>query len=175
MGDNLILSPRGFFAHDEIGKEIKELYDKRYDSSVNLQSWHYRQSVLRCAKKAFGSSFSQWALTQAKSGYLYGRRLDFLIDTVCFIIGERRALSVTNWYELLEENVNPKKEAVFPRNIERLKSFPLSTTVEAISKWCSQPNGVEDMVCTLNILFGAHRETDLPHQKGVERLTVRLT
>lgn len=175
MEEDYCLSARGFLSAEDVCAVIKELYDKRYDPSCNTQSWHYRQQVLRVAKKAFGRHFGDWVYRQIKSGYLYGRRLEFVLDTLGYIQGQSRTLSLTNWYELLEEDVRPDTMAQNARTLASLKKYPFSTTVNTLVHWCACEKGIEDMVCTLNILFGEHRSTDLPETRGAERLTFRLS
>lgn len=150
----------GTDAH-ELGVVISELYKETREKAQKTTSWAFRKEVLRIAMLMF-RDFNQWVRSNSYEGYLYGRRYDFLMDTIRFIKTGKRDLSVTNWKELLEEHIPPNKREANQLDISQLIFQPTIKTSELISMWCSQEKGFVDMLCTLDILFGVSRGTDLP-------------
>jgi len=150
-------SARGFliFGERELLDAFKAFYDKRFISGMDLQTWKYRAEGLLLARILFGD-FTQWLYGQLEGEFLYGQRINFLEDTLRFITMGSRAISINNWVDLLEDY--PETNVLIDRqNSERrLKAaFPNPMlTVDAIVSWCKQPAGFDDMIITLNILFG---------------------
>lgn len=154
--------------------KIKELYDRRFDADFKPTSWAYRRAALVLAKTHL-QRFRVWLTEQTNGEYLYGRRLEFLLDTLNFIQTGKRKMGVNNWFELLEENPAPDRYSV-PRNAkEQLFSFeiPYNSIVDLLVQWTTHTGGFDDMVCTLNILFGSGKKATLPRRRVYERLTVR--
>jgi hypothetical protein len=157
-------SPRGFliFGETERLDQFQRYYKSRQAADLNRQTWLHRAEGLRHAKSLFGD-FSQWLYGQLDGEFLYGRRLDFLEDTLRFITMGQRSITIQNWEDLLEDF--PETGVFINRGVAeaRLKvAFPTPlTTVDAIANWCSQPSGFDDMVCTLNILFGEANQSVL--------------
>ena len=157
--DEVTEGPRGFYATAGTNTEtFAELYDKALSAGDGGLSWHQRAEVIRAAKKAFGP-FRKWLEVQTKSSLLYGRRLDFIHDTLGFIAHGKRRISVHNWPDLLEEMPSFRKDLVRQDLMNQFAVYPLNinSTAEIIADWCAQPKGFDDMLCTLNILFGSPR------------------
>jgi hypothetical protein len=150
-------SVRGFliFGERELLDAFNAYYSKRFISGIDLQTWKYRAEGLRAAKILFGD-FTQWLYGQLEGEFLYGQRLLFLEDTLRFITMGTRSVSINNWVDLLEDY--PETNVLIDRqgSERRLKAaFPNPMhTVDVIIAWCKQPSGFEDLIITLNILFG---------------------
>ena len=154
-------TPRGYLVFGEVERldNFRNYYKVRKLATFDPQTWLHRGEGIRHAKFLFGD-FSQWLYGQLDGEFLYGRRLDFLEDTLRFITMGRRNVSVQNWNDLLEDF--PETAVHINRNTAEAqlkRAFPVAlTTVDVIVNWCSQPGGFDDMVCTLDILFGEAKE-----------------
>lgn len=176
MGDDHNLSPRGFLIPSSFSSEkLTDYYENLFKAqSVNPATWQVRSEGVKLAKAILGNSLIRWTATQVNHSYLYGRRIEFLLDTFNFIQTGKRKVSVDNWYELLEEFPRPDPSQTGPRKAQILQKFEsVMTDPNFIAQWCSHKNGFEDMVCTLFTIAGPHRSTDVPTMRGAERLTVK--
>lgn len=153
-----VLTTRGFL-QNEFSGNIAEIYQKQFDVSVDTKSWPYRSEVLNFAVKAIGN-LNSWLSEMEKSPYVYGRRYDFLVDTIRFVETGKRSLDTHSWFELLEDNVLADRTARVNRDkIPRPKAF---RTEAFLAQWCAQPKGFQDMLCSLNVLFGYPKEHSVP-------------
>lgn len=91
---------------------------------------------------------------------VHGKDLDFLIDTVEFVNGGIRTMDINTWFNYLDQL--PKKPAAIPDN----RRISLNRTgSNYIAKWLRQPNGFQDLVATITIMFGI-RLTDPAKMKN---------
>jgi len=129
------------------------------NSSRDTSSWSFQGQVIALAAKLFGN-FRQWLLLQLTTNdNIYDLNLRFLQDTVQFIRTGQRLTSVQNWLEMLAEYPDARPGCA---GQQRADAFDIGDTHEFddfISMWCSKEGGFEDMLCTMNVLFGPTKST----------------
>jgi hypothetical protein len=142
-------------------KEINDIYEDWRGDKTLMKSMDFRERILKAAKDAFNSySIYQWFLMQGNTETLTELHQRFIYDTLSFVQGQKRSIEAVQWIRLLEasektqgvkidvdkyfDNVNFKQEANF-------SSSALSTFLVT---WTSQPNGFEDLMITLFVIFG---------------------
>lgn len=150
---------------NDFNHAIQELYSSYVREEPGVTGFEFRERVLRVALAAFGSrSFNAWFFAQLQSPFVGRNQRDFLDDCLRFISGQRRNLFLENWAALLalqnadEGNMKPSRVACdFFRSSGTYNDMGRSQTSieDAVQLWCSQPNGFEDLLGTLHILFGA--------------------
>lgn len=143
-------SPRGFLITGT-SAAIDELYETQLHGSFNVNAWEFRRRVLHAACQAIGD-IRTWYKAHSRHPYVYGRRYDFLVDTLTFVSTGKRTMSLSAWMGLLETfpDVNEYEASRVPK-----LPYPVeSTTPEFVARWCQQPDGFMDMLCSLNILYG---------------------
>lgn len=117
--------------------------------------WEFRKKVIDLAQILFAGNFN-WFIRQDANALITDQNYAFMLDTVRFIATGNRRLSIYTWPALLSYNV-PIGNTVDSRN-EISKLFielALETDVNTvIQKWVSRKNGFDDMMYTLNMLFG---------------------
>lgn len=135
---------------------VTTLYQFLLDRTVNTVSWDYRKRVLATAMRMFGD-FDQWLKDQRNNPQLVGFNFDFLVDTLQFIRTGNRQMAVANWLEIVGESVMHSNS---PNHLpgSGLSLDQSETTNALIQQWCSWPNGIEDLLCTLYVLFGPARD-----------------
>lgn len=144
-------------------------------------SWTDREKVLYLAKVAFGEKPKKW-FTDNSMASTSRRKMDFLLDTVRFIQTGKRQMSVQNWRDLLptlDDPVSVKPEDRVDVNADKYYKdlviyMKVCNTVDMLCHWCSQPKGFQDLVCTLDILFGSTQPRKIEPQRATERLTFRI-
>ena len=169
------ISPFGFcFGQKEAGKkllviaspDIEALHCEYRDMRTTHVSMDYIRRLVKVAKLLLGdnpvrhsaSIYEQRALV-TESDYNY----DFLQDTILFITTGNRPMGITTRNLLMEFHQEDDEPMFHP-----LKSLPLEKTKRieytlppgesVYTRWLSQTNGVNDMLCTLIVLFGKHTQ-----------------
>jgi hypothetical protein len=166
---NYITYPHGFrslssrdkddktnFVYD---RDIEAIYRSYINREVDFNDWNFRLNMFEECFRLFGANFEEWVLYQInKNTLIYDHSLDFLLDTLNFIIGQPRKVSIFVWRELmLTDPENKSNIEISNRKINRLKDlYPKipTQTSDIIQLWCSQEDGFEDMLTTMFLLFG---------------------
>ena len=134
---------------------VTELF--RYSSAGggNLNLMTFRLQVLDCAVRLFGD-FRAWMILQRNNPTLSGYNLEFLRDTMSFILKGERKFPPLVWGDLMDEQSTYAQfqhhqtypDLAIPEDI---------TTEQVIQLWCARRNGFEDLLQTLYVLFGNER------------------
>lgn len=106
-------------------------------------------AFIDCAKRLFGDFDAFVKYNIENNNLVHGHDLEFLLDTVEFVNGGVRSLSIDTWMSLLDQK--PKK----PNPSPAVPYVTLNYTgTNYIGKWLRQPNGMADLISTLIIMFG---------------------
>lgn len=143
---------------------IQELYSAYIREAADAGSFDFRERVFRQAKQAFGTPwFDQWFQAQLTSPFVGALQRDFLDDTLDYLERGKRKMALENWAPLLE--IANADEGLMQPSETAAKFFRLGkyrnglnralSVEDVIQSWCSIPNGFEDLLGTLHILFGA--------------------
>jgi hypothetical protein len=143
---------------------IETLYSQYIKRSADTQSFEFRESVLIAALAAFGSrNFFTWYQAQLLSPACGEYHLRFLGDTCRFLMTGQREMRLETWSHLLkptEEVATPAKPCESAAGYFCLGGRAMPTDpqqfnlVETIQRWVSHPQGLEDLLGTLHLLFG---------------------
>lgn len=141
-------------------EELGILHKTLIGGTVNHQGWTYRDQVLRCAVRLLGN-FYAFANQQALNPLLSRYNYEFFIDTLEFIEHGHRRVSIQNWLDLLEEDPKPSADHMKRSRFSTTKT-PFSVigldTASVVARWCSHPQGFEDLVMSLHVMFGSKRD-----------------
>ncbi len=144
----------------QVNANVEALYSQHMQGTGATLSFDFREKVLQVALEAFGTSdFKHWFISQHRSPATGDLHRRFLDDILAFIVTGRRNMALETWAALLtysdiDGNITPLTPEVidmFDRSFG--KDQPVSL-VDVMVMWCSQPNGIEDLLHTLHILFG---------------------
>lgn len=162
MSGEVIIYPRGFsrfrgttdvittvFSGGDGAVEM--LYDVNLARTVNTEGWDYRSKVISEGARLLGGDFKYFlAYNASMNDRVYGLNFEYLVDTANFIRTGRRKLSNTTWIELLLEKPEPSLGIA---NQKRYLSVHKEDSL-TLGQWLAQPDGFEDFLTTLHILFG---------------------
>lgn len=140
-------------------KDIAELFRLWAADKKHIKNEEYRERVIILAYKLFQhKSLYGWMLDQITvlNKTLNQTHIEFLLETVNFIFGIERKLTVVQWARLLLVNndvFNYKDDFIrnFTRDIKRLQGSDLTNTLQL---WLSNPNGLEDLMISMYVIFG---------------------
>lgn len=111
--------------------------------------------AITAAKRSFGADFLHWMTVQVTANPdLSDYRIRFLRDTLRFVNGHNREYGLNTWNTLLNLPVSEVPESIDTKTKVFDDVVIPKTTAELISLWLSRPDGSDDMVHSLNLLFG---------------------
>jgi hypothetical protein len=145
--------------------ELEELYDKYVRKDILIGDFKFREDVLRCMLKAFGTQdFEGWYMAQFQSPSFGYNHRKFLNETIAFFnAGKPRQLSLQSWEAIIQAKDEPKSDieleeytkALFGKDDHRhLSPSGKVMLVDVIQSWMRRPNGIGDLLHTGHILFG---------------------
>ncbi|MCO6704706.1 hypothetical protein [Streptomyces sp. CHB9.2] len=174
------LYPRGFIAPSDRmdisrvsgSADVNTLYTALIEGTVDRNGWTFQKRALRVAMGCF-SNFALFLNTQKNNPFLYGYNYEFLLDTLKYIQTGRRRVSVQNWLALLTENPKPSndyRERNASKEIREFYQKVGTAPSKVVSEWISHPEGLNDLVISLYIMFGEWRN---PKAKGDDPIDLR--
>lgn len=143
-------------------EEIEKLFKQHRLGDRSMVSMAFREKILLAAGTAFGTrSFFDWCKLQQDSPYFTDMHRRFLNDTFKFIATGERSMNTSTWNQIIAvrpETPEDRKttylyQDFFKIHLGALMARPAFINQTVVS-WVSQPGGFEDMLATLNILFG---------------------
>lgn len=149
-GDNVVVS-----SGDET---VELLYHAWFDKSVKNTGWTYYRKVLEAAIRVFGN-MDQWFHEQLSNTALPSRNRAFIIDTLDYLETGKRELSVQLWLDMIDEGGDlynaDRVSAILLKNPKIQKTDVYSA--RRLHSWVSKPNGMEDLITSMHLLFGKAR------------------
>lgn len=140
--------------------DVEALWKGLCSGNKFISNEKFREAILICALTSFGTDdFYEWISLQANNQYLSSEHIRFINDTFNFIKTGQRSLNISFWLQLLVGNSDQNSSSVkinfdyFGSN-KPLHKRENSKVKDTIIKWVSQPNGFEDLLGTMHILFG---------------------
>lgn len=134
---------------------VRSLYDIYHARTAVSRSWNYRRSVIESAIRLFGN-FDVWLRDQRNNPWIVGHNRKFIEETVDFIHGKPRLLSVHVWQDLIEDTSDIGRSlSINALGIDLSSKGRGESTTQMLQQWMSRPNGIDDLILTLNVLFGA--------------------
>lgn len=166
MPNRVKLFPRGYSGgqssndptHTTRGGDpiVTQLWEQYTSPNNQSTAWSFRRQVIQAAKRLL-SGRPNWFVKQDTNKLVKAYNYQFLLDTLRFIGTGRRRISIHAWPDLLSNHPIEGLDDVQERHdiADVFTQLGLTTSIDAlIQMWCRHPHGFDDMVCTLNLLFG---------------------
>lgn len=152
--------------------QLMSVYRRWFNGEPSTRSYDYRREVMSLALQVFGTAtFVEWYLAQEASPAYGDWHKRFLEDTIGYLCGEKRTLSLRTWMRMVTYQDEPANSAAtcphlggyFGRHLNptTISGVPLPVSLEenaslpaTLQNWLAKPNGLDDMLGTLYILFG---------------------
>lgn len=137
---------------------VELLYKSMLDRNTNTRAWPFYRSVLRNAMRLFGD-IQTWMQDQSSNPNIVGYNRAFLQDTLAFIETGRREMPVLTWYDLVTEGGRGYHASAVPATLRENRAVLKASdnAIGLLQKWIAQPNGLEDLLTTMHLLFGSAR------------------
>ena len=119
--------------------------------------------LAECALRAFDSKLmNSWLGLQIKNSDISDMHIRFIEDTFVFINGGTRSINIMSWARMLDGTHSESDKVT--KKLDLVKMLGCSTfnqltprsvkTSDVIFDWLGQPNGVEDLIYSLKVIFG---------------------
>lgn len=139
-------------------------YDGMVKGVMSVTDAKHFESVMRNALTLLGAG-PDWITIQAMNSNLSKPQVEFLVDTVNYIVTGKRRYYMATWRELCADlnNNGAVKPIVLGGKVvnptirvpaEWLKGHP----AEIISRWIAREGGVVDLIESLQLMFGGDIE-----------------
>lgn len=137
--------------------EVTQLWAAYSNPSVDKNGWPFRKKVFDAFKRLTGNGQLSFFLMQDRNAELQGYSYDFLLDTIGFIATGHRRISIYTWPDYL--SFQPARAAVDVDQRNKIAKlyheFALQRDIDhLLQRWVNQPKGFDDLVWSLNIMFG---------------------
>jgi hypothetical protein len=143
--------------------DIERLYGDYIKENGDVLAFDFRKQILFEALNAFGThSFFHWMREQVASPSFGEMHQRFLVDTLNYLSGKRREMSLLTWEALVDiedpaqisRQYRDTVEEFFGVSLREQQAKRNDTVVDVIQLWCGRPGGIEDLLQTLHLLFG---------------------
>lgn len=142
-------------------KEVDDLYEEWSKNNTLIKTMEFREKIIKAAKNAFNNiSIYNWLNIQKYANTVTSTHVNFISETIGFVLGSPRSIQTSQWIRLLEvsekaQSINLDIDKYFNKNnIQNQVKFSSSLLTDFIVIWVSQPNGFEDMLLSLYVIFG---------------------
>jgi hypothetical protein len=137
-------------------EKILDLYTE-YTSFPNRgASWEFQSRAIAEAVRVFGGNYN-WFSLQDTNPELLDWSYKFVLDTLKFIATGKRSLDIYSWDMLISDDPLTGMQLVDNRQDVQnlLQELGLTiSTLALIQRWVMQPNGFNDLMWTMHLLFG---------------------
>lgn len=136
--------------------EVTRLYEIYTGPANPSGTWAFRKQVVKAAMRLFGGS-TNWFLRQDPNPLVTEYNYQFLLDTLRFVATGRREISIYGWPDLISNYPAQSLPSIRQRHdiADAFRELALTTSTEAlVQNWCLHKGGFDDLMYTLNILFG---------------------
>lgn len=137
---------------------VEALYKAFMTQQRTPKSLDFIEDLYVIAVNAFGTaSFYDWLHMQTQNPYFTSDHRDFLNETLEFIFGRERLVSMGSWRMVVQLHMNETGPVT---NDYRYQQFFLGRPPEeqavtsVVRRWIARPGGAQDLLATLHILFG---------------------
>ena len=168
LGKSRLAPDQAGFFHENLQKlfvaYIKAAPEFR---SVSIEM---QENVIVNALEAFGTkNFFDWITLQEDNPHMEPEHQRFIIETLKFILGTPRQLSVLQWVRLLEvynekDHSNIRSPGYYKELAELKKQFRSHLLADVFVEWMRREDGFYDFLVSMAVIF-ANRHS-LSHRSG---------
>lgn len=137
--------------------EVVSIYREYINSTAKFTTWSFRKRVVAVALALFDPEDGFDFLGQDKNPRAVDYNYEFIVDTLRYIATGKRKFNTHLWLEMMTQLPEANSFDVRHRNTiqKTFEEAGLSTNpVELVQKWCAHKGGIEDMICSMHLLFG---------------------
>lgn len=140
-------------------RDVSILWKEVISGTPDFKGFDFKERILRAAVAAFGTkTIGAWVEAQHRSEYHTPYHQSWIEETLNYVLSSKpRAYPWSVWFPLMRcgQGEPIKGTSMAVRRILEESAEARSMSVEDfIVLWCRQPDGVNDLIASLNIVFG---------------------
>lgn len=145
-------------------KRVSDLYQAYIDHPNLYDKFAFREDVLQAAFEIFGTDeFDSWFRRQFTSPAISDLHSKYLDETLHYIETGERTTKNLMWARLLDgtavsnkpERISDEAKAFFFHR-DGSRKHDNASLEGVLRQWLSHPNGLDDLISTLMVLFGRY-------------------
>jgi hypothetical protein len=150
-------------SHYTASVPVLELWSSATSGADEYNTFAFKEKILQCALSSFGEyKLIDWIEAQFSSPEFSDTHSKWIDETIMFVYGGySRELDYNTWLTILSIGGNtPITKTISPvvkkylYNADTLSNRKNDTIKRFILNWVRQSNGVDDLLASLNVLFG---------------------
>lgn len=165
MASNYTTYPSGFkvpvategTTSTEADAQVCALHQLLEQQNPIVQNWQFISEVLDAAKRLV-PSFTELAMINRDNAAITGNAYDLLVETANFINKGYRLVSLPTLLGVVIEEQQRAVDMTPKAKVRPLIKLEVPAR-HALYQWAQRPGGVNDILCTLNYIFGTN-----PHE-----------
>lgn len=143
-----------------VDKDIDRLYEEFSARAWQKKRFGFQAQVFKAALRVGQiHTVARWAVNHTKSPLFTELHKDFLLDTLSFVNYNKRRMSINNWRTMLEHsrrtNRGGQPAQLSAHEWNQITYFKDTDWAELMVCWLDQPNGFEDFLQTMWIMYGS--------------------
>lgn len=158
--DNLLLkaykrTSNGYFYN----KTVSKLFSRYLANNSAIREFDFRESIIKLAFSCFATkSIFDWIHLQSNQSTVSDLHKAFIMSTLDYVVNfQPREVEVGQWIRLLEADEKTYSTIIDVKSYyaDQNKLSPIPSNMEQfIHRWLARPNGFEDLLFTLQVIFG---------------------
>jgi hypothetical protein len=156
------IDTNSYFYHSGVDSLSKEYLN----NPLLGKDFDFREKAFLEFKDALGTkNIVEWLMLQSKNQHLSALHSQFLNDMLIFVSGRVRTMQSENWGMIISKDSSFNKSLFVPVDINKYFNpnsgiYNLNSTIyKFLASWLSQPNGFDDFITTIGIIFGEQTGT----------------
>lgn len=137
---------------------VEALYKEFMAQYRTPKSLSFIEDLYAVAVNAFGTAnFYDWLHMQTQNPFFTSDHRDFLNETLEFIFGRERLVSMGSWRVVVNFHMNEAGPVVKDYRYQQYfldRDPSLQSVTSIVRTWMARPGGAQDLLATLHILFG---------------------
>lgn len=145
-------------------KRVSDLYQAYIDHPNLYDKFDFREDVIQAAYEIFGTDeFDSWFRRQFTSPAISDLHSKYLDETLHYIETGERVTKNLMWARLLDGSAVTNKPERISEDAKAFFFYPSGTRRNhnsdlegVLQQWLSYPNGLDDLISTMMVLFGRY-------------------
>jgi hypothetical protein len=152
-------NPTHPIAKETANLQVCKLWKNAVETNDVAKTFEYKSDVIKAALAAFGcTTLGEWVKAQRNAPGYGSFHEQWIVETVEYVMFQLcRKMGFQFWIRMLDQNVIDEKTTL-SEPIERYfhtggqyADLPITAFVH---EWVKQPTGMDDLIQSLNVLFG---------------------
>lgn len=136
-------------------KDVVALFDEYRTGLAKTNTYEVFKRAVDNATRVFAKDIF-WITMQQRNPNLSRMKVEFLADTLEYIVSGKRRMHVRSWLPLLDDKLGGDVSPILMNGpvIHSAIDVPMMKPAQLLASWLRHKDGVGDLIESTNILFG---------------------